>query len=191
MGICTPYVDPNVGRITVHTSGTRPTGLDLYAGKYIYESNTGRTLVYDGTDFVIMNEPVQTYTPTWTGVTNTGVSGSYTRQNGFCTFTATIAVNVMTGPVTVTLPITAFATPVPSQFETIFVDTSAAAAGVFYGVQSASTIALTLYASAVNAAAAGTTYVFSAALTNAIPFTWAAGDTISVTGTYRMTTRYA
>lgn len=191
MAICTPYIDTSIGRLTTALSTSRPTGSDLYAGKYIYETDTGRTVMYDGTGWVIQNEPVQSYTPTWTGVTNTAVSGTYKRADGFCTFTATITVNVMTGPVTVTLPITAFATPVPTQFETVFVDTSATTAGYFYGVQSASTTVVTLYAGVVNAAAAGNTYVFSAPLTNAIPFTWAASDTISVSGTYRMTTRYS
>jgi hypothetical protein len=191
MGVCSPYVDSNIGRITVVTSTTRPTGANLYAGKYIFESDTGRTLMYDGTGWVIQNEPAQSYTPTWTGVTNNAVSGTYRRADGFCEFTATITINVMTGPVTVSLPITALATPVPSQFETVFVDVSATTAGYFYGVQSASTTVVTLYASVVNAAAAGNTYVFSAPLTNAIPFTWAANDTISVSGRYRMTTRYS
>lgn len=191
MAICTPYIDTSVGRVTTALSTSRPTGSDLYAGKYVYETDTGRTVMYDGTGWVIQNEPVQSYTPTWTGVTNSAVSGSYKRADGFCEFTATITVSAMTGPVTVTLPITAFATPSPTQFETVFIDASATTSGYFYGVHSASTTVLTLYAVTVNAAAAGNTYAFSTSLTNAIPFTWAAGDSITATGRYRMTTRYS
>lgn len=198
MGICTPYVDSDIGRITVHTSSTRPTGVDVYAGKYIYESDTSRTLMYDGTGWVIMNEPTQSFTPAWpTGLTTTSGTntGNYKRSDGWIdinvrfTFGASSAV---TGSVSMTLPINAVSGVNPTQFSVAFYDSSAVL--TYLGANATpNTTTLTLTTPQVNAAAASTTYVPEVTLSSTVPFgaAFASGDVIYVSGRYQMTTRYS
>lgn len=50
------------GRILHVTSSTRPTGSDRYTGQYIYETDTLRTLRYNGVVWVVMDEPWQAWT---------------------------------------------------------------------------------------------------------------------------------
>lgn len=94
--------------IATVTSGTRPAHLD---GRVIYETDTDRTLQSDGTGWVIMWEPEQTYTPTLTqsaAVTKTVNSARYQRRNGRCVgrfdLSAT-ATGTAANVVRVTLPI--------------------------------------------------------------------------------------
>lgn len=68
----------------VCTSSTRPTGV---AGLQIFETDTNRVLTHDGTGWIIMSEPVQTYTPTLTqsgAITKTVTQAIYQRSNGRC-----------------------------------------------------------------------------------------------------------
>jgi hypothetical protein len=116
MGVCSPYVTDNIGRITVCTSGTRPTGTSLYAGKYIYETDTSRTLVYDGTGWVIQNEPTQSFTPTITAQTGSFTTASasmtYHRSNGYLEYDATATITTVgsaAGGVILTVPVSIFA----------------------------------------------------------------------------------
>lgn len=198
MGICTPYVDTSVGRVTVHTSGTRPTGASAYAGKHIFESDTSRTLMYDGTGWVIMNEPTQSFTPTWaSGLTTTSGTnvGSYKRSDGWIDLNARFtfgASSAVTGNVTMTLPINAATGVNPTQFSVAFFDSSASQ--TYLGANATpSTTTLTLTTPQVNAAAAGTTYVPEGTLISTVPFgaAWATGDVIYISGRYQMTTRYS
>lgn len=64
------------------TSGTRPTGVE---GRRIYETDTDRDLVYSGSAWVIMSEPIQSWSPTITqgsAVAGTVNRGWYRRSNG-------------------------------------------------------------------------------------------------------------
>ncbi len=48
MGLCTPYVDSAEGRKSICTSATRPTGVNVWPGKEIYETDTTRSWIYVG-----------------------------------------------------------------------------------------------------------------------------------------------
>lgn len=70
--------------VTQCTSGTRPS--TPVEGQYIYETDTDRTLVYNGSAWVIMAEPRQTWSPTITqgaAVAGTVTRGWFRRSNGF------------------------------------------------------------------------------------------------------------
>jgi hypothetical protein len=65
------------------TSATRPTG---YNGLQIYETDTFRLMFHNGTGWVIVSEPPQTYTPTATNITvGTGgtLQGVFQRSAGY------------------------------------------------------------------------------------------------------------
>lgn len=75
--------------LIVCTESTRPTS--PAAGTTIFETDTRRTLLHDGTGWIIMDEPVQTYEPTWSSDTigSGGLSrGRYWRSGGKCWFAA-------------------------------------------------------------------------------------------------------
>lgn len=74
-------VDANLGAFQC-TSGTRPTGSDRFTGQIIYESDTTRQFMWNGTEWMYMTESVWTHhTPTYTGFTlgNGSHFGKYQR----------------------------------------------------------------------------------------------------------------
>lgn len=63
------------------TSSTRPTG-NLYAGLEIFETNTKRVWIYDGSAWIIISDQAgATYTPTLTNITGGTASGKYRYLN--------------------------------------------------------------------------------------------------------------
>lgn len=64
------------------TSGTRPTGVE---GRLIYETDTKRTLRYDGSSWLTVWQPWKSFTPTWSGIT----LGSSTQEAGYSIFAGT------------------------------------------------------------------------------------------------------
>jgi hypothetical protein len=63
------------------TSLTRPTGAQRYVGQEIYETDTKRSRMWDGTTWECFRQPHTLYTPVWQGFSNLGagytVGGSY------------------------------------------------------------------------------------------------------------------
>lgn len=166
------------------TSVTRPAHS---AGTYIYETDTFRTLMSDGTGWVIMNEPAQAFNAfTISGVTvgSPVKVGSYHRSDGYCDFEYTFTLGAgsgVTGEIILTLPVAGILEM--GNIVGTFIDP-----GVNYypGViiwSSTSTITL-------RATNASGTYASSTVASSIIPFTWASGDIISLRGRYRMSTRY-
>jgi hypothetical protein len=159
-------------------------------GMHAYTTDASRLWQYDGTDWVIMSEPTQGFTPTWTGLTTTSGTntGYYRRRDGYCDFKITFtfgASSAVTGAVTVALPIAANIAADLDGFDVFLYDASAV---TFYtGATSNSTSSI---ANVVALNSAGT-YVTAAALSSTVPFTWATSDVLSIRGTYRMTTRYS
>lgn len=93
------------------TSGARPTSIE---GRLIYETDTDRLLMYDGTGWIIMSEPWQSYTPTLsqgasTNIAKTTTISEYMRRGGNCLWrfriTAT-ASGTAGSSLTLTVPIT-------------------------------------------------------------------------------------
>ncbi len=170
----------------VYTSSTRPTGSDLYEGLDIYETDTDRRLEYDGTGWVIMAEPWQTYTPTLTGMAiGTGGSASnvmsYHRSDGCLDFqwAATFGTSGATFPTNPTFSLPVAMTDAEVGFLATYVDGGVAR---YAGIATSNALG-SLFLQVFGAAYTG--------LTTTTPFTWGAGDHIHVRGRYRMTTRYS
>lgn len=172
--------------ISVVTSGTTPTAVE---GRVIYETDTDRLRMYDGTGWIILREPWQSWTPTWGGITlGSGTStGRYKRVNGDVEIEArlTLSSTTMTGPMTLTPPINAADAAAFDNLKVIYSDASLSAASIGHAA-GASTSSIALYA--INSAG---TYVTTAAISTTVPFTWANSDIVYVHGRYRMTTIYS
>lgn len=192
---CGSYIESDLGRIKVVLSSGRPTGALRYTGQRIFESDTGRELMYDGVDWVIMSEPSQSWTPASYGnltIGNATVAGYSHRSDGHCdfglkiTFGSTTSVGAGT-PTYLTLPYEMHATnPVWDQFSVQFNDVSAGQVFGGLGGFYSSTTLLALYAQFISGSASILQHLAAAA-----PFTWATGDIIYVGGRYRMATRYS
>lgn len=173
------------------TAAARPTATAALDGYTYYATDTDTVSFCDGTGWVIMSEPSQSFTPTWTaGLTTTSGTnvGTYKRSDGWIDVQAQFtfgASSAVTGNVVFQYPIAAFATPGASQFQLAFYDSSAA--NTFSG------LAATPSTTQVNVCAVGTasTYAAVAVLSSTIPFSWATADVIYVSARYRMTTRYS
>jgi hypothetical protein len=125
------------------------------------------------------------YTPTITGVTagNATVAASYIELNQIVFFQVRWifgSTSAVTGPVTITYPVTANNLYQAAAGVNVYLEDSSAAAD-FVGVAYPDTTARF----EVRAANASTTYLGATALTSAIPFTWATGDVILASGFYR------
>lgn len=185
---CSRYTESDSGRIKVVTSATRPTGANRYIGQRIFETDTGRELTYDGTGWIIMAEPAQSFTPSFSNTTpgNGTRSGSYHRSDGWVDFTASFVLgstSAVSGSVGLTLPIAGTGL-VSDQLRVALTDTSAGQ--IYQGRVNANNTAPTLYHALVSGSLVGLTTLSATA-----PFTWAAGDAIEVSGRYAMATRYS
>lgn len=172
--------------VIVCQSTDRPTAQD---GMVIKETDTDRILMYDGTGWIILYEPPQSWTPTYTNVTTTtGTHDAYyQRSNGMCKFRATFtlgASSAVTGAIIITAPITALAT---ADFHGMPVQFTDATVNNYPGI-AIGTATTTFRLDAINAAG---TYAVQTASSGTIPFTWGSGDYWTVTGAYRMTTLYS
>lgn len=156
-----------------------PAGVGVNGERY-YDSTAKREYMSDGVGWVIMSEPEQSFTPTWTNVTvgdGTRV-GYFHRSDGYVDFWAQFLLGstsaMGTGPV-LTLPFS------PKNGELTFTG-SASQVGV---------ARIPLLSEFVT----GTTFQLRVANTNAqitasVPFTWANTHAIFAHGRYQMSTRY-
>lgn len=108
---CASYSDvSSIGKTRSVLSSARPTGADLYIGQLIFETDTKRLLVHDGTGWIILREPWQSYATTLTqgvGVTYVTAVSEYQRRNGMCFWRGRIAATsagTSGQPVLATLP---------------------------------------------------------------------------------------
>lgn len=189
---CRPCLNSKYGLVSVVTSSTRPTGADLYKGKQIYETDTDRELTYDGTGWVIMSEPAQSWTPVITNFTigtggSAGATGYYKRSDGFIDISSVSTLGTSGASVgttlTLTLPIAAHSLR-RGQLTVAFGDTGGF---VYPAINELGTTSCVLYAHN----ASGTYSNNNGNVTSTVPFTWAAGDDVQISGRYRMTTRYS
>lgn len=172
------------------TSTTRPTGVALREGSRIYELDTNRELLYDGTGWVIMSEPAQSYTPSLTNMTlgNGTVAGSYHRSDGWCDFTAAFTLgstSAVAANAAISIPVAYFD---GTEFESlpVFMYDSSVTTRYYGHTYAANPSLIGLVADASAAA-----HITGAIVSGTVPFTWATGDIIKVSGRYRMTTRYS
>ena len=169
------------GQLSV-LSTDRPTGVDRYPGRRIFETDTLRELLFDGTGWIIMSEPAQTWTPSIPNVTGTG-TGYFVRSNGWIDISGLIVVTSVTGTFgAMTLPVAALGARF-GQITFGYVDVAVAS---FVGPGDSGTTSVVPYV--VNAT---TTYGNAAQPTASVPFSWGASDRVEIQGSYRMTTRYS
>jgi hypothetical protein len=182
-------VDKNYFKCTSTTRPSSPT-----AGDKIFETNTLRTLQWDGTGWVILAEPINLWTPTITGITIGNGSwnwAEYHRSDGYCDFSA----RLITGTTTTfagtrllfTLPINAARPTQTGQFGVGYYDNG----GSWYpGVASLTGSVSNIYLDCQNSAG---TYTIVNAVTGVAPLNWSigSGHAIDVSGRYRMATRYS
>lgn len=180
-----------INQYIICTSSTRPTGANLYEGVCIYETNTNRKLMYDGTGWIILSEPMQTFTPAYGGVTEAGATtnnGYYKRSDGWCHFSTHFTCNTtnITGAVVLTLPIAAGVGTNCSMFRGVCNDNSG---GSYPGFISDTGLSPTTVELKVMFATS--TYAQPAAISSVAPFSWGAGDSFYMSGHYPMVTRYS
>lgn len=189
-----PPTSLSFGAVLPCSSTTRPTGFDLHPGRVIYEVDTFRTLEWDGTGWIIMAEPAQTWAPTLTNITigNGSVSvKTYHRCDGWCDFTLRVdlgSTSVMGTDPQISLPV-AMVTANPEETWPVLLYHSSAGlpTGYFQGHTGGfSSSSFRIVALAVSGAS-----ITSATVTATVPFTWANGDGILLSGRYPMITRYS
>lgn len=172
--------------LLIVSSTTRPTGFDLTAGKRIFEVDTLRELTWDGTGWVIMSEPNQTFTPVLTGMV-VGAGGTnlmnYHRSDGWLDFDWTLIFGSsgQTFPTSPTFSFPVAFAVTEETFLATLLDTGIARYQGLAATSTASTLALVIFTGGASVALVTTT----------TPFTWGATDSITVRGRYRMTTRYS
>lgn len=173
---------------TLCTSATRPTGGNLYEGVIITETDTDRVLYYDGTGFICLMEPRQTWASPFAGgltVGNGTWTGEYHRSDGWIdvrgrfTFGSTSAV---TGSISFNLPIAPYDTTVSGLCRASFYQNSTGQYN--FGSCSSSATPTVLIARTDG------TYGSAATTTSTAPWTWTTSDRIEIIGRYEMTTRY-
>lgn len=173
----------------VYTSGTRPTGADVYEGLHIWETDTNRWLMYDGTNWIIMAEPSQSYTPTLTNLTlgNGTLAFTYHRSDGWCdvvgrfTYGSTSAVSGVPG---FSLPVTASGTSSVAITGATLLNDSGTGSNIG-ALAFGTTGRVDVYATGASG-----TYVNLVAPSSTVPHTWATGDSIDLGFRYRMANRY-
>lgn len=173
----------------VTTSAARPTSSP--EGITIYETDTNRVLYHDGTNWIVLAEPDQTWSPSFnSGVTvGNGVwSDAVThRSDGWMDFGGTFTLgttSAITGDIVLTLP-----TTLVNARDAGRVDVKFRRSGSTYvpgWVAYNSTTLIRLRATDVSS-----TYGSAVACSAAIPFAWGTGDEIMVGGRVRMATKYS
>ena len=160
------------------------------AGMLAINTDLNQLAIYDGTGWVILAEPAQTWTPTITGITTTSGTwvADYHRRDGWCDYVAELtfgASSAITGETVLTLPVAAAGTTV-GLHEGSFYDSSA---GSTFQLSSAYTgVNTTMRFRAINTAG---TYATGVATSATIPVAFGTGDKLTMRGSYRMTTRYS
>jgi len=159
-----------------------------------FATDTRRLWMWDGTGWIVMAEPTQSWTPAITGTVigtggSAGASGWYKRGDGYCDISGNITLGSsgfsVAGSNTLVLPI-ASAGVRTNQLHLVAVQ----AGGWRYPLENDPTAPGTsgglLYALKTDG-----TYLNNAATVNSgIPFAWAAGCQFEISGRYAMQTRY-
>lgn len=168
------------------TSAARDSAISSpVSGMMAWLSTPTQLTMYDGTGWMVMWEPPTSYTPsTWTGITlgNGTLTGSYSRSGGRCwmkqvfTLGSTSAVNYG-GSVAITLPFAG--TVVDGELGGLLYDASGARAP-------AHNVSTTLKMLTTSGSWGTSSDIWSDR-----PWTWATGDTMTVVGSYAMTSRYS
>jgi hypothetical protein len=162
------------------------------AGDMAYAQDIDTRWGHDGTDWIILDEPEQSYTPTYANVT-LGTSptriGTYRRSNGMLDFFTRLALGTggaLTGQPTVSMP--SGITLGESSRASLAVQIVDGGSNVAEGTCSSSVAGDSVLTPLVWAA--GSTYLTCASLSATVPMTWAVTDQLKVSGRIPMQTRY-
>lgn len=190
MPLCGPDTSALGNYVIIADVGHLPTGAARYNGVRVFQADTGQTKMWDGIGWVIMDEPAQTWTPTFASGVTVGNGAwslsTYHRSDGYVDLAGVFTLgstSAVTGPIAVNLPIAALGLQAGDVWAELG-DASAAS----YGPGIPNLGATTNFTLA--ALAAGGSYGTYAATSAVVPFAWAVGDLIKVGGHYRMSTRY-
>lgn len=179
-------------RTGVCTSTNRPT--TPYEGQVIYETDTDKVLVYNGTAWLYLSTPQTleigasvSFTPAFSSITigNGTRTGTYVQVNKTVYFQAKVtfgSTTTLAGNTDFTLPIAATGVTTFDiiNLTGIFLDSSATGIYVVNHIMIGTT-AVRLLTTLTNA-----TYATGTDTAAAVPFTWATGDVISISGNYQV-----
>ena len=98
---CLPASFSNFGNVLVVSSSTRPTGSSLYEGRVIYETDTDRLLVWNGSAWIVMSGRVGARADR---VTNQSISNNTVTSISFDSETADTDGFITPTSTTVTIP---------------------------------------------------------------------------------------
>lgn len=172
------------GRIRRGLEAAKATSDTLY-----WATDTKRLWLYDGTGWIILAEPNQSYTPSLTVLTlnNGTITGSYHRSDGYCDFSVRItfgSTTTMGTAPTISVPVSMLNGQELEDTQVLYYDnTGPRYIGTTYYNSTTSFGLLYPTLAAFGPVSAG-------AVTATLPFTWAVNDFIVVSGRYRMTSRY-
>ena len=163
------------------------------AGFRYFATDTKREWLYDGTGWIVMGEPLQTYTPSTTNTTlGTGgtSTGSYHRNDGWCDVTMHLGFGTggtFTGQPTIGLPNASAYVP-RYQFAVMFywIGTN-----VLRGTHAEVMTGQTFVTPFATGGDVATGREFANNLSASAPFTWGAGSSMVISGRYRLNSRYS
>lgn len=172
----------------VCTSSTRPSS--PYEGQTIYETDTDRIMIHNGTGWVILSEPRIPYTPSAFGGLTGGTPsyvGDYHRSDGYCDFRITMTLGGTPSAISGLYAVLPFNTSyvATNQLQVVLYDN----VGTTYGGYSTSVINspnVGIWAWAANG-----TWLAGSGVSTINPFTWGSGDAIEVSGRFPMQTRHS
>lgn len=164
------------------TSSTRPTGVE---GRVIYETDTNKLMIYNGSSWMVLRDEAGSYTPTLSSIAvGTGGSATNTAEYGFSGGVLVVNGTIQFGTSGATYPGSSNTITLPSTFTPNIsatpnypiVGTATLEAG---GVSAYGPVVLISSTQLrVYAFNAGSTYVGATNLSTTVPGTWAAGDYI-------------
>lgn len=177
--------------LQVLDAASLPTGAERFIGKAVHQVDTRQVKIWDGTGWYIMWEPAQSWTPVWTAglVVGNGKYGApnpwFHRSDGWCDF----GLNLRTGstttysasPPTLTLPVAPL--QYGSDIEIEMVDPILFRSYRGQPLTGSGDVAFRVR----NASG---TYQTEDLVSSTVPFTWASNSTLTISGRYRMNTRY-
>ena len=169
------------------TSGTRPTGVE---GRLIYETDTKRTLRYDGASWLVVWQPWTAFTPSWSnlsvsdGTQEAGyaIMAGVVYCRGAITFGSTTSI---TGTPTLTPPVATDATRCPTYTPvgvTYYRDDSASANRYGRPITASTGTAVQMRYMDTSG-----TYTAATTVSSSAPFSWATGDVLYWSLTYPTT----
>ena len=187
---CASYSDvSSIGKTRSVLSSARPTGADLYIGQLIFETDTKRLLQYDGTGWIILSEPLNTWSTSasWGGISGGGPSyvGDYHRSDGWCDFRCSVTFTsapTISGLIVI-LPMTPGYVPHAALAVTAYDN-----AGTLYLGYNAASVSASVGLAVWTASG---TYLTGAGISGAAPFSFGSGDAIEASGRFRMANRYS